>query len=67
MRCERCKDIGWVCEAHPNKPWAGPKACHCGAAGMPCPSCNPVNDEEQEPDFVGVMKSVVVVHGKTVH
>jgi hypothetical protein len=22
------------------RPWEGPHACPCGAAGMPCPSCN---------------------------
>jgi hypothetical protein len=22
------------------RPWDGPKACNCGAAGAPCPWCN---------------------------
>ena len=25
---------------HPDRPWDGAKACGCGSAGMPCPSCN---------------------------
>jgi hypothetical protein len=35
-----CKDSGWVCEDHPGRPWDGPHACPCGAAGVPCPWCN---------------------------
>ena len=27
--------------AHPDQPFAGPHACRCGDAGMPCPECNP--------------------------
>ena len=30
-----------VCENHPDTPWDGEHACTCGAAGMPCPQCNP--------------------------
>jgi len=40
MKCTHCEDVGWVCEDHPEKPWEGPHACNCGAAGMPCPVCN---------------------------
>lgn len=42
--CPNCDDTGWVCEGHPNKPWAGVSsrndACGCGA-GEPCPACVP--------------------------
>lgn len=37
MKCEVCKDQGWVCENHPKNAWNG-KRC-CGGAGMPC-ECN---------------------------
>src|ERR1700676_2765346 len=33
MKCSRCEDTGWVCEAHPDRPWEGEHACTCGAAG----------------------------------
>jgi hypothetical protein len=38
--CARCDDCRWVCEAHPDRSWLGPRACDCGAAGEPCPVCN---------------------------
>ncbi len=48
--CPRCVDAGgWVCENHPDRPWAGsllcdaPEACECGA-GMPCEACWPNNE-----------------------
>jgi hypothetical protein len=41
MNCNLCEDCGWVCEDHPDAPWDGLHACICGAAGMPCPKCNP--------------------------
>jgi hypothetical protein len=41
MKCTLCEDCGWVCEDHPDAPWDGTHACTCGAAGMPCPQCNP--------------------------
>jgi hypothetical protein len=28
---------------HDDRPWSGEKACGCGGAGMPCPSCNVSN------------------------
>jgi hypothetical protein len=36
--CATCHDVGWVCENHPDRPWAKtmPRGCKCGA-GMPCP------------------------------
>jgi hypothetical protein len=30
MRCLLCEDCGWVCEAHPDRPWEGEHACRCG-------------------------------------
>jgi hypothetical protein len=39
--CTRCDDCRWVCEAHPDRPWGGPHACACHAAGVPRPICNP--------------------------
>lgn len=46
--CKRCDGTGWVCENHPDVPWAGltgEPRCRsnvegCGGAGMPCPDCN---------------------------
>jgi hypothetical protein len=46
--CHVCKGTYWVCESHPAMPWDGPFACGCGAAGMPCPTCN-VPDEGERP------------------
>ncbi|WP_156526917.1 hypothetical protein [Bradyrhizobium sp.] len=40
MACPRCDGTHWVCESHPERPWDGPNACGCGAAGDPCPDCN---------------------------
>jgi hypothetical protein len=34
-KMQPCQDVGWVCETHPGKPWGGPNACPCGAAGAP--------------------------------
>jgi hypothetical protein len=44
MTCSRCDDCGWVCENHPERPWQGPRACPCGAAGALCPDCNTTDD-----------------------
>jgi hypothetical protein len=44
MKCMQCADQRWVCEAHAERPWIGDYACQCGAAGMPCPACNPCDD-----------------------
>jgi hypothetical protein len=44
MKCTVCEDTGWVCENHADVPWDGT----CGAAGMPCPKCNP-SDLEHPP------------------
>ena len=68
--CMGCKDTGWVCEAHPNKPWSGPSACLCGSSGMPCPRCSADADWNADPDFPpdvrGVFRSVTRVGGKKV-
>jgi hypothetical protein len=40
-----CQDTYWVCETHDDHPWSGEKACGCGGAGMPCPSCNVSNPD----------------------
>ncbi len=46
--CRNCDGTGWVCENHPDKPWADGHlypgetrmtGCDCGA-GMPCQECN---------------------------
>jgi hypothetical protein len=34
-----------VCETHDDRPWDDEKACGCGGAGMPCPSCNVSNPD----------------------
>lgn len=39
MKCAKCGDAcGWICEAHPDKPWPHDG---CGAPGTPCdePGC----------------------------
>ena len=46
VSCLFCDDEGWVCESHPDQPFAGPHACRCGAAGMPCQKCNPSSLDE---------------------
>lgn len=42
-KCPNCKDLKWVCENHPGRPWAGiddvEGSCECGA-GQPCAVCN---------------------------
>jgi hypothetical protein len=48
--CPNCNDTGHACEDHPTMAWGGMccdpdpvrcdhGACHCGTAGMPCPTC----------------------------
>lgn len=48
MKCAVCDDTGWVCEAHPDKPWSGEHACGCGGAGALCPRCN-ASDQDEAP------------------
>ena len=38
--CARCRNTGWVCETHDDRPMDH-EGCH--GAGMPCPSCNVSN------------------------
>jgi hypothetical protein len=42
----KCKTTAFV--AHDDLPWDGtsPRACKCGAPGMPCPDCNPCGEDE---------------------
>jgi hypothetical protein len=47
VKCTRCLDTYWVCEMHSHLPWGGANACGCGAAGMPCPSCNISNSDNR--------------------
>lgn len=44
MNCVLCKDTGWVCEFHMDKPWEGEGACGCGGAGCNC-VCNPNGED----------------------
>lgn len=44
--CSRCDSDGWVCVLHRDRPWDGPRACGCGLAGSPCPTCNIVTGDE---------------------
>lgn len=48
--CRICRGTGLTCEDHPGLIWDGTigpadglwaQACHCGAAGAPCPRCYP--------------------------
>jgi len=52
MACNVCSGARWVCEDHADRPCGGAsnreEACHCGGAGMPCPSCNP-SDRKHKP------------------
>jgi hypothetical protein len=45
-KCTLCRDIGWVCERHPQLPWDGPKACGCGAPG---PRARPAMRQHSDP------------------
>ena len=51
--CAKCQDVGWVCEAHPDRPWSKTieGGCQCGAR-MPCPDCNPAADAAHPPQRV---------------
>jgi hypothetical protein len=49
--CARCDNCRFVCEAHPEKPWDGPRTCGCGAPGEPCPVRNNRSDEDTEPEL----------------
>src|SRR4051812_46098576 len=54
LKCERCDDTFWVCEAHDDRPSDcctpdHPRACTCGAPGMPCPDCNARDNPRDQP------------------
>ena len=51
FKCTACDDTRWVCEAHDDRPWEGPRACTCGGAGMPCPVCNTKEPPEMPAGF----------------
>ena len=55
FRCRDCKDTGWVCEAHPAKPYTGTRCCGCGAVEMPCPRCLAFHDLDKYPEVVRVL------------
>lgn len=42
VRCAKCRDSGWVCEEHPDRPSdiVTEGGCDCGGAAAPC-ICNP--------------------------
>jgi hypothetical protein len=48
MKCIHCDGGRWVCENHPDQPWLGAHSCSCSGAGIPCPICNP-SDEDTPP------------------
>lgn len=52
-KCPTCKGIGWVCEAHPDKPWDRLQGCVCDA-GAPC-ACNRAQGHE-EPDTAAIFR-----------
>lgn len=65
VKCQRCQDGGWVCEAHPDRPWSNilPNGCECNA-GMPCPDCNSSNGEDDPPRVGEALRSVDVGAGR---
>jgi hypothetical protein len=64
LTCKDCRDTGWVCEAHPTKPWTGTHGCGCGAAVMPCPRCTPDSAWDTAPVHSGILRSAMRVAGK---
>ena len=46
-KCVTYQDVGWVCEAHTDRPWSAdvPGGGECGA-GTPCLACN-----DSDPDL----------------
>jgi len=52
--CKNCDSTGWVCEAHPDRPWEDtPLRCGCGEPGMPCQYCNPCDRDHPPRDMPG--------------
>jgi hypothetical protein len=51
-KCARCDDTFWVCERHDDMPsdcGPSPRACKCGAPGVPSPDCNPCGGPDEPP------------------
>lgn len=51
--CLHCMDVGWVCEVHPDRPFADdvPGGCtECGI-GVPCKLCNLTTGGDDPPRF----------------
>jgi hypothetical protein len=48
MISPRCEGCLWVRESHPDTPWVGRARLRLWRRGMPCPLCNP-RDEENPP------------------
>jgi hypothetical protein len=57
--CMRCDGGRWVCENHPGLPFLGDRACTCGGAGAPCPTCNQT-DHPGDPDLPDMPDGFVV-------
>lgn len=47
MACERCGGDGWVCEAHPDRPWPHDD---CSGPGIPFPACQIPGARPELPD-----------------
>ena len=46
----KCRGSGWVCESHPDKPFAADiPDCECGGAGSPCGDCNRSSGRDDPP------------------
>lgn len=46
--CLGAREPGWLCEEHPNRPWAHDG---CDGVGVPCP-CNPEGEVQLPEVFV---------------
>jgi hypothetical protein len=54
--CPICHGARWVCEEHPDRPWAVAHSCGftvygCQGPGMPCTFCNPCGGPDDPPDM----------------
>ncbi|CAL77436.1 conserved hypothetical protein [Bradyrhizobium sp. ORS 278] len=74
--CLLCGNVGFVCEAHPDRPWIdGPAGCRCGAPGDPCPLCNralietdrPVIDTADIDDATEALAEIASRHLRRLH
>ena len=64
-KCQRCQDVGWVCETHDDRPWSLdlPNGCVCGA-GEPCPDCNSSDGEDDLLDTGEAIKNITATRDK---